>query len=439
MNATTEALFRYGCHVPLQGLLLLTAVLYIVGVRVRSWWAWTIAVAGLAAYAADLWMHYPPLGTDIRYFWLNGQDIVAGLDPYRGICLNPPTALPLFALFGQFGFERLLLVWTIVNAALFPLLVIAAYAGLRQCADGSGGALPLPMLGVLSALLSLSVATRLHLSVGQLSLLVTFALVVSLAAQQRGRGWAAGLGLAVATIKPATMLPFLLLFHRRTERRTWAWLAAFGLVFVFALTTPAELPTRLSECLGMIERQGQPGGMNNFATHVNVDLIGLDRALHYLGLAERQDVRVLQVILLLALGGLVSWQVLREGIPAAAAWSLVSFYAMLFLYHRLYDTPVLVIPLLYACCQARVQEGVCRWLHAGCAMAVLSVFYFRYETVQAFCYAATPATPVGRIMAAIVILHAIWLILAGLLLLVAAEHAGRKATGAEPEALLQAA
>lgn len=438
---TFDTLFRYGIHVPMQGLALLTALAYVFGVRVRPWWAWMVTAAGIAVFVVGLGLNYPPLGTDIHYRWLEGTDIARGASPYgRPPCVYPPNAFPLFVVFSCFGYPQLLLVWTAGNALGFLLLIPAAAWALSFCADADAWRLPAPALGVLSAALALSVAARLALDVGQLVVPVTLMLLAALAAQQCRRPALAGVGLALAAIKAATLLPFLLLFLRRRDRAAWLSMAGLSMVLCLLATAPTDLPGRVRECLDNIHALNQPGGMNNFAGHTNVDLIGLDRAAYYAGLASREGARAFQWLALVVLGAWLAWQVRRrEALPPAAAWSLVALYSMLFLYHRLYDACVLVIPLLYAAGQARQATGPRRWLYGGGAAAVLGVWYFRYETVQALCYGPAAQGWLGQVLAAVVIPHAIWLTLAGLLCLAAAEMQGRPATVAAVEPLPQAA
>ena len=129
-----------------------------------------------------------------------------------------------------------LIIWTLLNSlfclALPALARRALYSQESAFACQSGNP-PAPwappprvMVGLTAALI-VSDAFAYGLFMGQLGLLTAVALLAALDSQGRGRPILAGFWLALATIKVSTMLPFLLLFHRRTDLRTWAALVVF--------------------------------------------------------------------------------------------------------------------------------------------------------------------------------------------------------------------
>ncbi len=182
------------------------------------------------------------LSPDHHIFWQAGRDIWVGNDPYDPVrfavnpFLNPPTALPLFALFALAPYWLSLLIWILSNVLLCLLLPALAGRAL-SVQEGSfasqSGKQPAPwdfpprvLAGTTTALI-VSDAFGYDLFVGQLGLLTAMALLAALEAQGRGRRILAGFWLALATIKVSTMLPFLLLFHRKADLRTWVALAFF--------------------------------------------------------------------------------------------------------------------------------------------------------------------------------------------------------------------
>ncbi|MBY0528307.1 MAG: DUF2029 domain-containing protein [Gemmataceae bacterium] len=385
--------------------------------RINARWAWVMTFAGFGIFVLDQCAH-PPGGCDTKHFYTAGCDVRDGEDPYRNVtCLNPPTALPLYGLLARLSFEEAVTVSAVFNVLALAVLLVLAQAALRSSDDE--WRLPLHVLGLLTATLALSVSCRYGMDVGQVSVLVTLALLLALIAQRRWP-WLAGTALAVATIKPATMLPFLLLFHRRTDRKAWLGLIVVAAALTLLATPIGELPTRLGECLANINHMSNPGGMNNYVHPINADLIGLDRALHFAGVGDRTTVRVTQYAILLALGAWVAWRVLGpNALPRAAACSLVAFYAALFLYHRLYDLPLLVIPLVYGVGRVCTTEGLARRLYAGSSLAILAVLYLRLETVKHL--SALPDGG-GRLLAALVIPYGVWCVLAGMACLAVAER-----------------
>lgn len=171
--------------------------------------------------------------SDFLLFREAGRAVWRGADPYRNPrFVSPPTALPLFALFDLVSLRDGMIAWCVVNSVGLILIVplarsaLAAQRGLDG-AEGRGEPDPLgPVeVGLLTAALALSGGARFGLELGQMAVLTAACLLLAVHAQGRGRPVAAGILLAPATIKVGTMLPFLLLFHRRADRPTWAALA----------------------------------------------------------------------------------------------------------------------------------------------------------------------------------------------------------------------
>lgn len=414
-------LLKFGFLYPMQALVLLTAAALLWGRRIKSWWAWSVTAGSLLALVLNTFVVDPPTGGDLAFFWQNGRDVRDGLDPYRRItCVNPPHAFAVYQLFAQLPLPRMTWVWAVLNIVGYAQLIVIAQRVLTSAEGPRAERLSAPAVGVLTAAMALSVSTRYSLFEGQMSLFVTLSLCGALGAKYRGWPLAAGVGLALAAIKPATMLPFLLLFRRRGDRLSWVSLAVVGLGMYFVGNPAGELPTRLGECLENIGRLSSPGHMNNFSHPVNADMIGLDRAIYYLGVNDRALVRVLQYAVLLGLGGWVGWR-LRNSRCEPAAVCLVAFYAALFLYHRLYDLSILALPLVYATVRARTEAGRARWLYVGCAAAVLGVLYLRLETVKYLGY-HPGVGPASRVWEALIVPSAVWQILLGMACLAAAER-----------------
>jgi len=318
----------------------------------------------------------PHVGIDYRFFRGAGFDVLAGRDPYsaEGFAehpfLNPPTALPLFAVFALLPFKGGYIGWTILNllacASLVPLAqwALAAQQRLGDSNASEVGAeeslREVNVLGLTAALL-ISDASVLTLGIGQLSIVVALALFAALAAQARGRPVVAGIFLGLATVKVGTMLPFLLLFCRKADRWTWVMLGGTTLVLCLATGAATALPGRLATVLTRINQLESPGQVNDytFEGFHSQNILGFDHAFYRLGLRNRTAIRVAQYGALLLLGGWVARKVLvRSQLPRPAACSLVALYSMVFFYHRNYDAVILALPLVYAANQAgRARPG----------------------------------------------------------------------------------
>ena len=101
-----------------------------------DFWLKSLIGATLAVFLIHLYAAFQLdlFGFDFRIFRRAGCDVWAGLDPYAPVrfadhpFLNPPTALPLFALFALLPVRTSLAFWTVLNIA-FTLGLIALARG----------------------------------------------------------------------------------------------------------------------------------------------------------------------------------------------------------------------------------------------------------------------------------------------------------------------
>jgi hypothetical protein len=423
-----------------KGTAFVTAVALVLGARLRPAAVWLVAAAALVMFAGVVWRMSPRLGFDYRLFWEVGHDVWAGQDPYSADrfadhpFLNPPTALPLFALFALAPFEVSFFVWVLVNAvACATLLPLSQNTLIAQEERGPlFPRLPSLVLVGLTPALVLSDASLVSLYLGQLGVLASVALLVALDFQARGRPVLAGVCLALASVKPTTVLPFLLLFLRKGDRRTWVALAAGVLGLCLVTGSLLDLPQR---CATILERIGQmeaPGVVNDYSFEGprSENMLGFDHAFYRLGLRDRWTIRIAQYLALAVLGGWVAGEVLRKDrLPRTAACSLVALFSVVFLYHRNYDTMILALPFTYSAAQARTVRGGVRYLFAGCAVAILLVWHLDIGLLRALQERSLDWGAWGRLVQAIVLPYATWLVVAAMIALVAATRIGRKEVG----------
>lgn len=371
----------------------------------------------------------PAFNFDFRIFYEVGRDVWAGRDPYAPErfaghpFLNPPPALPLFALFAVLPADFGGALWTAGNALACCALVFLAQQALGKDGREETGGAGFSRLAVLAATLTTSDAALANFYTGQLGVLTALALLLALRARSLGRPVRAGLWLAVAMVKPTTALPFLLVFCRRPARR--AWLALVGGVAGLCLlaTTPWELPGRLAALTAHVAELSAPGSVNDYSFQgtQHLTLLGLDHALYCLGLRDRRFIQVGQFFLLGGLGAWVAAAVLgRRRLPEAAALSLVALFCTVFLYHRLYDTVILALPLTYCVGRARCLSGSARWLFVVSAAGQLAVLFLHRDLLAAALEFSEGDGLVGRIVQAAVLPHATWVILLSMFCLVAA-------------------
>jgi hypothetical protein len=411
----------------------LLAVALIFRANLRPALVWVIAATTALLVAGVLCLLFGGLGFDYRIFWDIGRGLWSGKDPYAAehFVIYPPTALPVFAVLGLLPFEASFVAWTALNflacAALVP------FASRILAGETGAGWRPPPVVLVgLSAALLVADAPVVTLYLGQLSIFEAVILLAALGAQSRGRPACAGALLALATIKVATMLPFLLLFLRKADRRTWLALivTSFGLCLLSGRL--GDLRGDMASLRERIKEVEAPGTVNDYSfegtRHEN--MMGFEHAFYRLGLRDRRTIRLAQYAALLLLGAWVAREVVPGGrLPRAAACSLVALYSSIFLYHRSYDAVILVLPLVYCAGQARVSAGRTRYLFAACAVAVLAVLYLNIDLLRAMTTLSFEAGAVwGRVLQGVVLPYATWLVVLTMVLLVRASQTASTAT-----------
>jgi hypothetical protein len=282
----------------------------------------------------------------------------------------------------------------------------------------------------LGAALVVSDAFIREIYAGQLGLLTALALVSALDARGRGRPALAGACLALASVKVVTLVPFLLLFHRKADVAAWVSFAAVCLVLCLAASRPGELPGRVSNMARRIDALSEPGRVNDYSFQGprNESIIGFDHLVYRLGVRDRRTVRTLQYLLVAASGLWVAWQVLVARLPDGASCSLVALYSMVFLYHRDYDTLILTLPLVHCIGRACAEGGTAGRLFAACAVAIYLILYMNLPILVFLTAKSQELRPAGRLIQATLLPYATWLILLVAAGLVIAESMARRRT-----------
>jgi hypothetical protein len=420
-----------------QALTVLAYLAILFRLNVRSRLIWGIALLAAAAFVvlAALMPFGDNFSIDFMLKRRVGEQVWAGRDPYAAEdfrnheFLNPPSSLPLFALFAVFPYIASRNLFTFLNVAMTLALVPLAQRALWQQdqqdvpGDGSASYQPLPpsSAALIAAMVALSNASLVNLYLGQLCVLNAVFIFAALITQARCQPIQASCWLALATMKVTTMLPFLLLFRRRRDLATWAALIAATLALCLMATRPADLLPRCRELLSRIQELAQPGVVNDisFRGWQHTTLIGLDHLIYRLGIHDMYMARIMQAIALAILGLWLLWLIRPKGmLRPAAGCSLIALYATIFLYHRLYDTVILALPLCYCTGQACSMKSRARWFFTAAAMALVTVLFLDKDWLQTAYEWSVPGGPLARIVQALVLPVATWLILGAMLLIV---------------------
>ena len=258
--------------------------------------------------------------------------------------------------------------------------------------------------------------------------MTAFILLAALDAQARERPIVAGICLAFATVKVVTMLPFLLLFHRRSDMPAWFCMGCVCLGLCLATGRLDALPARLSNMAHRIEALGAPGKVNDysFEGEQNQSLIGFDHFFYCLGVRDRLLIRCLQYLAVATVGLWVAWQVLFARRSRGTACSLVALFSMLFLYHRDYDTLILTLPLVYCVRRARTETGAVRHLFSGCFIAIYGILYMNLTLLKYLTAGSQNWGIAGRLIQATLLPYATWSLLVVMVALVTADSLARR-------------
>ena len=286
---------------------LLIGVATLLRTTIKPSWLWSLIAATLAIFLIHMYAMFSVefFGYDYSIFAKVGRDVWAGVNPYAAgrfgehPFLNPPTALPLFALFAVLPSRVSLALWTVANVMASLALVVLAQYALRlqarlddRAEEGSAQAWRLPPLAIagLSICLTFSDSSLMGFYVGQLNVFVAVMLLAALVAQGKGRPVWAGLYLSLATVKVGTMLPFLLLFLRKADRWTWVSLSVLVIGFCSLTGRITELPGRLATLVDRVGELSAPGEVNDYSFHGtrNESIISLEHLLFRLGMRDRR-------------------------------------------------------------------------------------------------------------------------------------------------------
>ena len=88
-------------------------------------------------------------------------------------------------------------------------------------------------------------------------------------------------------------------------------------------------------------------------------------------MVHRPTVTVVAMTCVLGLGAWLAYISIKRNLPPGVCCSLASLYSMLFIYHRLYDLSILILPLFYSASRLHTTSRPARWCHAWVVAAIL--------------------------------------------------------------------
>jgi D-glycero-D-manno-heptose 1,7-bisphosphate phosphatase len=401
---------------------LATVLLIALGVRVPARWSWGVTAAGVAAAAArcvDLAFVTRAFPADISVFWRVGRDVWAGVDPYGPDVfgghpfLNPPSAVAMFAAFAAVPLRAAQLASFFANTALAWGVVWLAARALAAQGWRGAGTLSSAETGVLATALALSGATTTTVNLGQVALLAAALILGAFLLAGRSRPVAAGVALALATVKVGTVMPFLLLLHRRSDLKTWLALGAAVAALVGLSGHPERLPAQCRELVSAIDTMSRPGATNDVSYRGpgHAWILGFDHAYYRLGVRDPGARKVLE---LASLGVVVAWLarlVWGARVSRAGGLALASLLSVIFLYHRHYDAVACAPALVYGVAGAKAGRGRARLYYTAAAALVLLVLDMRIGWLNRLTGWVEANGTAGALLGALVLPSGTWCVL----------------------------
>ena len=355
---------------------------------------------------------------DFQVFYRTGLVVLQGADPYADpLTQNPPCALPLFAMFALAPFGVAQAIWYGFNVVGLMLVVRLA----QTIVHGRSGACWSDDSPVTLAVL-LSGATTWGLDAGQLVVWTVFWIYLAISMLGKRHDIAAGVTMSASTVKIATALPFLMLF---LDRKHWKAVIAFGatlLALCLCMYGPSRVPQLLAGNQANIKLARQVGEINDFSFSgpYHDDMISIERWLYCLGLHDAVQVSLIQLLILLVICLSLLWDFRVRARPGSELLfvTLLCIVSCVFLYHRIYDSLILALPLVYCVMQARESGARQRWVYKAMASALILVMNLpRGALLHKLASWTLSHGPVGRLVQIFVLPACTWILLATICLL----------------------
>ena len=378
--------------------------------------AFSLAFVGYFLATSFLFNYHPP-GFDFTIFHNAGMNLIEGRNPYEfdGRMVSPLTSLLLFAGFALTDVNTSFAIWTGVNVIMALLLIPMAWWCLFGRIDTKS---LIKEIAPLTAFFVLSFPILWTIGGGQLAIYVAFLLIMAFVLRDHGAQLGAGISLALATVKPQTVIPCLLDFLRRNNLTTWV---GFCLSLVVLLITVRLLP-HFFEAMGNefeamrdemrnIATMGAPGNTNDYSFEAPFyhTIIGLNYLFYCLGFRDRTLILILSIGSTFAIGAYLLISGRQKRWPFEAHLSMICIYALLFFYHRFYDATILAIPLTYSYVMALRSTGSQRTMHFFTFIALLPVFVIHPKAIALFVSGIPDSMPlVKRLGEAFLLPYATW-------------------------------
>ncbi len=389
----------YTLYYPVMTLALVYCLNYLRMKGFSSKVSFALSLAFVCYFLANsLLINYPD-GSDFGTFRDAGLRLIEGRNPYEDVSMvSPPTSLPLFALFGLIDFNTSLAIWTSVNLILSLLLIPMAWLCLFGRVQWFDAKSLTKDIAPLTSFFVLSLPIFWTIGLGQLSIFEAFLLIAAFVLRDHGLQLGAGISLALATVKPQTVIPCLLDFLRKDNLKTWVGLCLSLAALLVTMRSIPHFFEALRDEMRNIATLAAPGNANDYSFEAPYyhTIIGLNYLFYCLGLRDRTLILILNIGSTLAIGTSLLIASRQKRWPFEASLSMICIYALLFFYHRFHDGAILAIPLTYSYVMVLRSTGPQRTVHILPFLALLPVLVVHPKAVALFVNEIPDSLPLTR-------------------------------------------
>ncbi|HWT83116.1 MAG TPA: glycosyltransferase family 87 protein, partial [Candidatus Methylomirabilis sp.] len=265
-------------------------------------------------------------------------------------------------------------------------------------------------------------ATTWGLDAGQLVIWTTLWIYAAIYALARKREVTAGIALAAASLKITTSFPFLLLLLARRHWKAWIAFAAVLTLLCLCLYPPDRLAGLVAGQFENVRQARQVGEINDysFSGPFHDDMLGLEHWLYCLGLRNNGVISLLQlgILFVIGLGLLREFLVRVRPVDELRHAVLLCLFSCVFLYHRIYDSVILALPIFYCVDRAREESHRRAILYKAVATGLVLVLNFpRGGVLIRLSNWSQSSGLAGRLVQILVLPYCTWILLASLFLL----------------------
>ncbi|HEY7545263.1 MAG TPA: glycosyltransferase family 87 protein [Blastocatellia bacterium] len=277
----------------------------------------------------------PGRAIDIGLFYEGAQSWADGTHKIGSgaIALYPPFTFPLLSPLALFSFDRLVIVFILINLAVTAL---ATHLAIKLW----GADWPIRTRMLFAAMLILWAPWRVMIRNGQISIIIVALLLGALAARKKNKHFLAGALLGLTLTKYTMTFPFFLYF---AWKREWKIILA-SLLLPVALMEVYALRMGTTMIASSVEYARFVAGVHSRSPGGWIGTTEIKPMIASLTGGNEQTASIITIILILAAMVAFFAVVARKPKCEDAHFALMTLFALWAAYHRTYDSVICLVP-----------------------------------------------------------------------------------------------